>query len=298
VPVAIGTDTGGSVRHPASLCGVVGIKGTYGLVSRRGVIPLAYSLDHIGPLTRTVRDNALVLELMAGHDPLDPGSAPRAAGKLAGDLDRGVKGLKIGVIRHFYTRDQAADPEMAAAIEAGVKKLAELGAEVREIQTAPLGEYLALNRTLLTSEAYAAHEKWMQERPQDYGKLTRDRIMAGAFVRAADYINATRLRRKVTDAFHALLADIDVAITASSMDPACRIDDLKGVEYTYGRQARAPFNVTGSPALSVPAGFNKAGLPLSMQIVGKPFAEAMVYRVAHAHEQATDWVKRHPPAFA
>jgi aspartyl-tRNA(Asn)/glutamyl-tRNA(Gln) amidotransferase subunit A len=294
VPVAIGTDTGGSVRHPASLCGVVGIKGTYGLVSRRGVIPLAYSLDHIGPLTRTVRDNALVLELMAGHDPLDPGSAPRAAGKLAGDLDRGVKGLKIGVIRHFYTRDQAADPEMAAAIEAGVKKLAELGAEVREIQTAPLGEYLALNRTLLTSEAYAAHEKWMQERPQDYGKLTRDRIMAGAFVRAADYINATRLRRKLTDAFHALLADLDVAITASSMDPACRIDDLKGVEYTYGRQARAPFNVTGSPALSVPAGFNKAGLPLSMQIVGKPFAEATVYRVANAHEQATDWVKRHP----
>ena len=294
VPVAIGTDTGGSVRHPASLCGIFGIKPTYGLVSRRGVIPLAYSLDHIGPLTRTARDNALVLEIMAGHDPLDPGSVAHGGTKFTGDLDRGLKGLRIGVIRHFYTKDQPADPEMAAAIEAGIRKLADLGADVREIQTAPLGEYLALNRTILTSEAFAAHEKWMQERPQDYGALTRDRIMAGAFVRAADYVNATRLRRKVTDAFHATMADIDVAVTASSMDPPCRIDDAKGVEYTYGRQARAPFNITGSPALSVPAGFNKAGLPLSMQLVAKPFDEALLYRVANGDEQATDWSRKHP----
>ncbi len=118
--------------------------------------------------------------------------------------------------------------------------------------------------------------------------------MAGAFVRAADYINATRVRRQMTDAFHALFADIDVAMTASSMDPACRIDDPQAVEYTYGRQARAPFNVTGSPALSVPAGFSTAGLPLAMQIVGKPFSEALIYRVAHAYEQATQWTERHP----
>ena len=119
--------------------------------------------------------------------------------------------------------------------------------------------------------------------------------MAGAFVRAADYINATRLRRKMADAFHALFSGIDVAVTASSLDPPCRIDDPKAIEYTYGRQARAAFNVTGGPALSVPVGFNKAGLPLGMQIVGKPYAEALVYRVAHAYEQATDWEKRHPP---
>jgi len=294
LPAAIGTDTGGSVRNPASMCGVVGIKPTYGLVSRRGVLPLAFSLDHIGSLTRTVRDNALLLDLIADHDPLDPGSTPHKGEKYTAQLDRGVKGLRIGVIRHFYVRDMQADPEMAEGIEAAVETLARLGAVVREIQTAPLNEYLACNRTLLTSEGFAIHETWMRERPQDYGALARERLMAGAFVRAADYVNATRLRRKLADSFHALFSGIDVAVTASSMDPPCRIDDPKAIEYTYARQARAPFNITGGPALSVPVGFSRAGLPLAMQIVGKPFTEALVYRVAQAYEQATGWVARHP----
>jgi aspartyl-tRNA(Asn)/glutamyl-tRNA(Gln) amidotransferase subunit A len=293
-PAAIGTDTGGSVRNPASMCGVIGMKATYGLVSRRGVVPLAYSLDHVGTLTRTVRDNALMLDLIAGHDALDPGSANRATGGYTGHLGRDIKGLRVGVLRHFYTRDMQADAEIAAGIESAVKKLAELGAVVSEVSTAPLGEYLACNRTILTSEAFAVHEKWLRERPQDYGALARERIMAGAFVRAADYVNATRLRRKLTDAFHALFAEVDVVATASSMDPACRIDDDKAVHYTYGRQARAPFNVTGSPALSVPTGFSQSGLPLGMQLVGKPFSEALLYRVAYAYEQATGWVNRHP----
>jgi aspartyl-tRNA(Asn)/glutamyl-tRNA(Gln) amidotransferase subunit A len=294
LPAAIGTDTGGSVRNPAAMCGVTGIKATYGLVSRRGVFPLAFSLDHVGALTRTVRDNALMLDLIAGYDPLDPGSVNRATGGYTADLGRGVKGLRLGVIRHFYARDMEADPEMTASIDAAVAKLAELGAVVREISTDPLPEWLACNRTILTSEAFAIHEKWMRERPQDYGALARERLMGGAFVRAADYVNATRARRRMTDRFHALFADIDAVVTASSLDPACRIDDPAALERTYGRQARGPFNVTGSPALSVPAGFSKAGLPLAMQIVGAPFSEAMVYRVAHAYEQATQWGKRHP----
>jgi aspartyl-tRNA(Asn)/glutamyl-tRNA(Gln) amidotransferase subunit A len=294
VPAAIGTDTGGSVRNPASMCGVVGIKPTYGLVSRRGVFPLAYSLDHVGPLTRTLRDNALLLDLIAGHDPHDPGSAPRETRSVASSLDGGVKGLRIGVIRHFYTTDMPAEPEVAAGIEAAAAKLAELGATVREVRTAPLAEYLAVNRTILTSEAFALHEQWMRERPQDYGALARERIMAGAFVRAADYVNATRLRRRMADAFHALFSGIDVALTASSMDLPCRIDDPKAVDYTYARQARAPFNITGGPALSLPAGFARSGLPLAIQLVGKPFGEATVYRVAHAYEQATRWGERRP----
>lgn len=294
VPAAIGSDTGGSIRNPATMCGVVGMKATYGLVSRRGVIPLAFSLDHVGPLTRTVRDNVLMLEAIAGHDPLDPGSVNVAAGGYTAGLDRGVKGLRIGVIRHFYTRDMEGEPEMVAGIEAAVKVLGELGAEVREIRTAALGDYIACNRTILTSEAYAIHEKWLRERPEDYGSLTRERLLSGAFVRAADYINATRVRAKLAKAFHALFSEIDVAITASAMDPACRIDDPAEIDRTYGRQARAPFNVTGSPALALPVGFSKAGLPLGMQIIGRPFDEAMVYRVAHAYEQATRWVDRHP----
>ena len=294
LPAAIGTDTGGSVRNPASMCGVVGMKPTYGVVSRRGVIPLAYSLDHVGTLTRTVRDNALMLDLIAGYDARDPGSANRASGGYTAQLGREITGIRIGVLRHFYAHDMQADEEIAAGIENAVDQLAALGAEVRDVSTAPLNEYLACNRTILTSEAFAVHEAWMRERPQDYGTLARERLMAGAFVRAADYVNATRLRRKLTDAFHALFRDVDVIVTASSMDPACRIDDPKAVEYTYGRQARAPFNITGSPALSVPTGFSESGLPLGMQIVGKPFSEALIYRVAHAYEQATDWVQQHP----
>lgn len=294
LPAALGSDTGGSIRNPATMCGVVGMKATYGVVSRRGVVPLAFSLDHVGPLTRTVRDNALLLDVIAGHDPLDPASVNTAAGGYTAALGRGLKGLKIGVIRHFYTRDMEGDSEMVAGIEAALKVLAELGADVREIETAPLGAYAACNRTILASEAYAIHEKWLRERPQDYGALTRERILAGAFVRAADYINATRVRSRLAKAFHALFADTDVAITASALDPACRIDDPEAIERTYGRQARAPFNVTGSPALSVPVGFSKAGLPLGMQIIGKPFSEALVYRVGHAYEQATEWVNKHP----
>jgi aspartyl-tRNA(Asn)/glutamyl-tRNA(Gln) amidotransferase subunit A len=294
VPAAIGSDTGGSIRNPATMCGVVGMKPTYGLVSRRGVLPLAFSLDHVGPLTRRVRDNALMLDLIAGHDALDPGSADIATGGYTAQLERGVKGLRIGVVRHFYARDLKADAEMIAGIESALKVLSELGAEVREVETAPLADYNNCNRTILSSEAYAIHEKWLRERPQDYGALARERLLAGAFVRAADYINATRIRRKLTARFNALFSEVDVVITASSLDPACRIDDTRALESTYARQARAPFNITGNPALSVPVGFSKDGLPLGMQIVGRPFDEAGMYRVAHAYEQATDWHHRHP----
>lgn len=298
VPAAIGSDTGGSIRNPATMCGIVGMKATYGLVSRRGVFPLSYSLDHVGPMTRTTRDNALMLDLIAGHDPLDPGSVAHRVGGYATQVGRIIEGLRVGVIRHFYTRDMEADVEMTSGIEAAVRKLSELGANVREVETAPLGEYVAVNRTILTAEAYAIHENWMRERPQDYGALARERIMAGAFVRAADYINATRLRRKLTDAFNALFREVDVIVTSSSMDPACSIDDPAELERTYARQSRAPFNVTGNPALAIPVGFSKAGLPVGLQIVGRPFDEALLYRVADAYERAARWVEKHPPLAA
>lgn len=294
LPAAIGSDTGGSIRNPATMCGVVGMKGTYGLVSRRGVFPLAYSLDHVGPLTRTVRDNALMMDLIAGYDALDPGSVNTAVGGYTANLDRGVRGLRVGVIRHFYTRDLEGDSEMVAAIEAAVKVLGKLGANLTEVETAPLGVYAACNRTLLTTEAYAIHEKWLRERPQDYASVTRERFLSGAFVRAADYINAARVRARLTREFHALFSDVDVVVTASALDPACRIDDAAELDRTYGRQARAPFNVTGSPALAIPVGFSKAGLPLGMQIVGRPYSEALLYQVAQAYERETQWVEKHP----
>jgi len=273
----------------------VGMKPTYGVVSRRGVFPLAFSLDHVGTLTRTVRDNALMLDVIAGHDPLDPGSSTRATGGYTAGLGRDIKGLRIGVIRHFYARDLQADAQMTAAIESAVKLFATLGAEIREIEMAPLGVYAACYRTLMETEAYAIHEKWMQERPGDYGALARGRIMAGAFIRGSDYVNATRERRKLADAFHAQFSDIDMAITANSMDPAGRIDDPKALEFTFPRQARTPFNITGSPAISIRSGFSRSGLPLAIQLVGAPFSEAQLYRAAHAYEEATEWSQKRPP---
>ena len=294
VPAALGTDTGGSVRNPASMCGIVGMKATYGRVSRRGVLPLAYSLDHIGPMTRTVTDNAMLLGVIAGHDPQDPGSARSAVPDFTADLENGVSGLKIGIIRRFYTVDFEADAEMAQSIEDAVQVLAEQGAEIHEIDPGPLADYTSANRVILLSEAYAVHEKWLQERPADYGDLTRERLLPGAFFRAVDYVHALRQREVLRRQFDACMASVDVAITASSMDPACPIEDAELCEKHYGRQARAPFNVTGNPALAVPTGFASTGLPLSMQIIGKPFEEATVYRVARAHERETEWTTKHP----
>lgn len=294
VPAALGSDTGGSVRNPASMCGIVGMKATYGRVSRRGVLPLSYSLDHIGPMTRTVTDNAILLSVIAGHDPEDPGSARTAVPDFPVDLDKGVNGLKIGVIRRFYTKDFEADPEMTRSIEDGVKILADQGAKIQEIDPGPIIDYASTNRVILLSEAYAIHEKWLQERPGDYGALARERLMPGAFFRAVDYVNAMRQREILRRKFNACMASVDVAITASSMEPACPIEDGDLCEKLYGRHARAPFNLTGSPAMAVPTGFASTGLPLSMQIIGKPFDEKTVYRVARAYEKETDWASKHP----
>lgn len=294
-PAALGTDTGGSIRNPASMCAITGMKATYGRVSRRGVFPLAFSLDHVGPMTRTVRDNALLLQILAGHDPDDPGSANVEVPDYSADLDHGVKGLRIGLIRHFYAEDMQAHPEQLAAIDVAAETLRKLGAEVREIRLPPEAQFAACNRIILRSEAFAIHRKWLGERPGDYGQLARQRIMDGATVTAADYIDALRMRGRLTRATLEVFKDIDVALTSSSLDPPCRIDDPEACLRAYARQTRQPFNVTGQPALAMPAGFSKDGLPLSLQLIGHPFQEAMVYRVAQAYEQATRWVDRHPP---
>jgi aspartyl-tRNA(Asn)/glutamyl-tRNA(Gln) amidotransferase subunit A len=213
---------------------------------------------------------------------------------LAG-LGKGAGGLRLGVIRRFYTRDVVADPEMAAALEAALEVLAGLGAEIVELETRPLEEFAACNRVILLSEAYAIHEKWLKERPEDYGQLTRERLLPGAFFSGADYVQALRARRRLAAEFEALLAPLDAAVTLSAMDPPPPIDDDAALAAAYSRQARAPFNLTGSPALAMPTGFARDGGPLSMQIVGKAFDEATVYRVAAAYEAATPWKDMHPP---
>jgi aspartyl-tRNA(Asn)/glutamyl-tRNA(Gln) amidotransferase subunit A len=293
-PAALGTDTGGSIRNPASMCGITGMKPTYGRVSRRGVVPLAFSLDHIGPMTRTVRDNALMLQVIAGHDPGDPASADEPVPDHGATLSQGVKGLRIGVIRHFYTSDVVGHPEQVEALDAAVRLLAEAGAEITEVTLPALQDFSACGQIILAAEAYAVHEQWLKDRPQDYGSRARERLLAGAELRAVDYLQAVRWRLQLRDRVAEEFANIDVALTASSMDPACRIDDDEALAANYWRQARMPFNVTGQPALVIPAGFAKSGLPLSLQLVGHPFGEAMLYRVAQFYEDATGWTQRHP----
>ena len=168
-PAALGTDTGGSIRNPASMCGITGMKATYGRVSRRGVAPLAFSLDHIGPMTRTVRDNALMLQVIAGHDPGDPGSADEPVPDYGALLGQDVRSLRIGVIRHFYTKDVAGNPEQVEALDGAVKLLDEAGAEVSEITLPALQDFSACGQIILAAEAYAVHEQWLKERPEDYG---------------------------------------------------------------------------------------------------------------------------------
>jgi aspartyl-tRNA(Asn)/glutamyl-tRNA(Gln) amidotransferase subunit A len=290
LPAALGTDTGGSVRHPASHCGLVGLKPTYGLVSRRGVFPLSFTLDHVGPMTRTVRDNAILLNAMAGHDAADPGSAAHAPEDYTRGLNRGVRALRIGFVRHFHEHDVPASPEVAAALDAAAALLAAEGATIVDVTLPPLGEFAAVNRAIMLPEATAIHEPWLRDRPGDYAAVTRRRLLPGLFVSGTDYVQAQRRRRQLTDAVEAAFAGVDLLLCASSMDPASLIDDEPEVERTYPRQARTPFNVTGHPAISIMCGLSPAaGLPLGMQLVGPSFSEALIFQAAAAYERAAPW---------
>ena len=276
LPGALGTDTGGSVRHPASHCGLVGLKPTYNLVPRDGVFPLAFSLDHVGPLTRTVEDSALMLGVMAGGD-------------FTGGLTKGLKGLRIGYVRHFHEIDQPADPEMAAALDEAARVMAAEGALITDISLPPLQQFAAVNRTILYAEAGAIHEHWLKNSPEKYAGVTRRRLLPSQFVSAADHVQAQRRRGEMVAAVLEAFTQVDLLLTASSMDPACRIDDTPMVERTYPRQARTPFNVTGHPAVTIMNGLHSTGLPLSLQLVAPAFEEVLLLQAAAGYERAAPW---------
>jgi aspartyl-tRNA(Asn)/glutamyl-tRNA(Gln) amidotransferase subunit A len=290
-PASLGTDTAGSVRNPATCCGVVGMKPTYGAVSRTGVFPLAFSLDHVGPITRGVEDNAILLEALLGRDPEDLSSVAHPCSTLRADLSRGIDGLRIGIIEAFHAE---ADPEIRAAIDGAVKVIESLGARIEPIGLSALDTYVGCGRLILQAEAFAIHEHWLKTRPLDYGARGRTRLLPGAFLGAADYIRAQQLRTMLVREFTQAIAHVDAVIAVSSLELPCEIDDEAKIDRTYDRQARTPFNVTGTPALSLPVGFSQSGLPIGMQVLGKAFDEAMIYRVAHAYERATSWHLRRP----
>ncbi len=295
LPVALGTDTGGSIRNPAGNCGVVGLKPTYGLVSRRGVFPLAFTLDHIGPMARTVRDTALALDVLAGHDAADPGSSAVAHGNYGVDLERGARGLRVGFVRHFHETDVPAHPEVTAALDEAVQLLKREGALVCDIRLPSLHELGGVSRLFMQAESWTVHAEWLRKRPGDYAETSRRKLMTGAFLSAGDYVHAQQRRLQLTDAVNAALRDVDVLLCANSLDPACRIDDDMELARTYPRQARSPFNLTGHPALALMCGLSKTGLPISAQIVGRMHDEVTVLRAAAAYERATEWHTQRPP---
>jgi aspartyl-tRNA(Asn)/glutamyl-tRNA(Gln) amidotransferase subunit A len=298
---AMGSDTGGSIRGPAAYCGIVGLKPTYGRVSRRGVFPLSYTLDHCGPLTRTVEDCAILMQVLAGYDPKDPASANVPVPDYRAALTERLDGLTIGVIRHFHERDAVADfgPDNApsasyvAAFDAACRTLEALGARLVDLQLSPLIDYLDANRLIMLAEAYALHETDFRERPHLFGRHMFARVALGAFLSAADYVEAMRQRRELAVEFARAIADVDVVVSANATGPSPRIDEVPFWGVYERASFTAPYNLTGSPALSIPIGFED-GLPLAFQIAGKPFDEAMVMRVGHAFEQATEFHRQRP----
>ena len=293
--MALGSDTGGSIRGPAALCGTVGIKPTYGRVSRRGVFPLSFTMDHCGPLSWSVEDSAISLQLIAGFDPLDPASANVPVPDFSANLSTGVKGLKIGYVANWMEEDPNADPEVAAALAASLDVLRAEGAIVEDITLPSHDLYHACGRMIILAECYAIHEQDLIARPELYGRPTRERLVVGAFVRGSDYVEALRMRREMAISFNnEILGKYDAVIAPASTVTAGRFDALPNDPLKLGGMMTVPFNVTGSPAMSVCCGYASSGLPISLQVVGKAFDESMVFRVGAAYERATDWRVRRP----
>jgi aspartyl-tRNA(Asn)/glutamyl-tRNA(Gln) amidotransferase subunit A len=289
-----GSDTGGSIRNPATYCGLAGIKPTYGLISRMGILPLAFSLDHAGPLAWTTEDCAILLQAMAGHDPRDPASVSYSPPDYRTALQGSVKGLRVGLIRHFYERDNVANATTQQAIVEAAKVVENLGCNVREVTLSPLADWAACGSVILNAEAYAIHEANLRTRFTDYGEIFRDRMVLAGLITGADYVQALRLRRELVDELDRAMVDLDLVMTAATPSEAPRIDTGSKFATLDRPSLTMPFNVTGSPAMSVCCGFGDGGLPLSFQIAGKRFADATVLRLGHAYEQATPWRDHRP----
>jgi len=289
-----GSDTGGSIRGPAALCGTAGIKPTYGLCSRVGVLPLSQSLDTVGPLAWTVEDCALLLDPLTGHDPADPSSANRPKPDLLSGLKDGVKGLRIGVIRHFHETDAPVSPGVAAGIADVAKTLEGLGATVTEVTLPPIQDFNAVGWIILAADAFAVHEPWLRTKYRDYGEFLRERLVLASTLTASDYLQAQRRRRELCDIVAKAMEDCDLLLTAAALSEAPLITVPGKWTSFEAPNFTNPFNITGQPALTVCAGFGEHGLPVGAQLIGRPFEDATVLRAGHAYEQATSWRSRRP----
>ncbi len=292
---ALGSCTGGSIRGPASLCGVVGLKATYGRVSRAGVVTLSWSQDHCGPLTWTVEDTAYMLQALAGYDPKDPTTSKAPVPDYSSSLTENIKGVTIGVPRHFFFNAETdVNPEVAAVVERGLTVLEGLGANLVEVTIPSLPYVRAANSVIMLAEAYAFHEKNLKSRPQDFGEMVRARFRIGGLFSASDYVQAQRCRKLVKRDFSEVLKKVDLLVSPTMTQPAPAFEGFDATSTVRGASFTAPYNLTGLPAISVPCGFTAAGLPVGMQLAGKPFDEPGVIRAAYAYQQAARWFEQRP----
>jgi aspartyl-tRNA(Asn)/glutamyl-tRNA(Gln) amidotransferase subunit A len=298
LPGAMGSDTGGSIRNPASWCGIAGHKPTYGLVSRKGVLPLSWSLDHAGPMAWTAEDCALMMSVLAAHDPEDPASAqvpvPDFAGSIAEGRRHGLSGLRIGVVRHFFERDVPCTPAVLAAMEDSILAMRELGAELRDVTLPAYGDYAAPGNIIARAESWAIHDAWLTEDASRYGAYGRRRLASGAFISAGDYLHAQRRRALLIARTLEAMEGLDAVVfpTARGTAEPMGVDTVgpKGPPAFFARV----FNLVGGPALSVCNGFSPEGLPVGLQVAGRPFADHLVLRIGDAVERALGTRLRRP----
>jgi aspartyl-tRNA(Asn)/glutamyl-tRNA(Gln) amidotransferase subunit A len=286
---ALGSDTGGSIRMPAALCGIVGLKPTFGLLSLAGAVTLSWSLDHLGPLTRTVRDAALLTGLLAGHDPRDPRTRRGAVPDLVAGLEGSVRGLRIGAVREDGF-GAPPDPEALAAWEEGLAALRGAGAEIVDLDLPELDDLRTCGSVMIVTEAAAFHERTLRERPLDLGPFPRDRMMVAYAYGPLVAVQAQQVRAALRARFDRLWEQIDLLSTPAMPYGAPPLGEPRqNVRYTL------PFNLLGWPAAVVPVGLTADGLPLGLQVVGRPWDEAAVLRVARAVERGGPWRGRRPP---
>ena len=291
----LGSCTGGSIRGPASLCGIVGLKPTYGRVSRAGVVTLSWSQDHVGPLTYTVEDSAYMLQAIAGHDPKDPTSSRAVVPDYSISLREDIKGKVFGLPRHyFFDEDPSVDAETVAVVEKAVAELESLGAKIEEIELPSLDYIRAANTIIMVCEAYAFHEPNLKSRPQEFGEIVRARFRIGGMLSAGDYLQAQRCRQWSKREFAEALQKVDFFVTPTMTQPAAAFEGYDPIATIQGKSFTAPFNVTGLPAISVPCGFTQSGLPVGMQIAGKAFDEPGVIQAAYSYQQHARWYEQRP----
>lgn len=292
-PATLGSDTGGSIRGPAAACGIAGLKPTYGLVSRRGVLPNCFSQDHAGPLAWTIEDVAILLQVIAGHDAEDPGSADVAIPDYSAALTGSVKGLVIGVPTQWLGKEAPPSPATMAAFEAALNVFRGLGASVRPVTLPPIEQFDDAKKILAISELFTIHAEDLRKRPELFGASLRYRIIAGGLVRAEDYIQAMRLRTELARSLQAALSTVDLLMLPTA-EPAKKLEPVHPSTLFTQPSLTAAFNVGGNPALSVCSGFDARGLPFSLQIVGRLFDEPTVLRAGDAYEKATPWRDKRP----